>query len=225
MAMARPVRVDPVKERARIFICSDNACPEICPWPESTLITPGGNPHFSTHCDTFHGYVSVSECPRDFEGRTCRQRCFLARFHDNTITCCQRRCDLLCEEYQWSVPRDDDSYDSKWLPQAHVQEPRGVQASVALRVRCFSEVVVLRDCIVDIDTVRTDRFPHSDGIKPSKFIFLGDVHLSQLLERGTALLRGKSTPCWEGSLSSINGIVHIINGRFGNWSLLSVKGY
>jgi hypothetical protein len=87
---------------------------------------------------------------------------------------------------------------------------------VALRIRCFSEIVVLCDCIVDIDTMRTDRFPHSDGIKSSKFIFLGDVHFSQLLERGTALLRRKSTPCWEGSLSSVNGIVHIIDGRFGN---------
>ena len=87
---------------------------------------------------------------------------------------------------------------------------------MALRIRCFSEVIVLRDCIVDIDTMRTDRFAHSDSIKPSKFIFLGDVHFSQLLERSTALLRRESTPCWEGSVSSINGIVHIIDGRFGD---------
>ena len=52
--IARPVFVLPVKEITLILICIDIAFPDIWPWPDRTLITPGGKPHSSIHWATFH---------------------------------------------------------------------------------------------------------------------------------------------------------------------------
>lgn len=49
---------------------------------------------------------------------------------------------------------------------------------MTLRIRSFSEVVVLCYSIVDIDTMCADWFAHRNGIEASEFIFLRDMQLS-----------------------------------------------
>lgn len=50
--IALPVLVVPVKERARMRICEDIAA-STAPWPERTLMTPGGKPYSAIHCAVF----------------------------------------------------------------------------------------------------------------------------------------------------------------------------
>jgi hypothetical protein len=52
--MVRPVQVLPVNEMTRARMCVERALPEIWPWPERMMMTPGGKRHSAIHCETFH---------------------------------------------------------------------------------------------------------------------------------------------------------------------------
>lgn len=55
-----PVRIEPVNVKARTSICDASAFPELGPWPERTLRTPGGKPASFARRATYRDFGRLS---------------------------------------------------------------------------------------------------------------------------------------------------------------------